>query len=51
MTLKALVNVVENNKNFAVECCGMSLSKFEEGGENYSDNFWKVEIITAIIFR
>jgi hypothetical protein len=28
----------------------MSLSKFEEGGENYSDNFWKVEMITAIIF-
>jgi hypothetical protein len=46
MTLKALVNVIENN-------CGpkMSLSKFEEGGENYSDNFLKVEMITAIIFR
>jgi hypothetical protein len=27
----------------------MSLSKFEEGGENYSDNFRKVEMITAII--
>jgi hypothetical protein len=28
----------------------MSLSKFEEGGENYSDNFRKVEMIAAIIF-
>jgi hypothetical protein len=27
----------------------MSLSKFEEGGENYSDNFRKVEMITARI--
>jgi hypothetical protein len=27
----------------------MSLSKFEEGGENYSDNFRKVEMITAKI--
>jgi hypothetical protein len=29
----------------------MNLSKFEEGGENYSDNFRKVEMIAAIIFR
>jgi hypothetical protein len=29
----------------------MSLAKFEEGGENYSDNSRKEEIITAIIFR
>jgi hypothetical protein len=36
MTLKALVNVVENNKNFTVDQKS-SLSKFEEGGENYSD--------------
>jgi hypothetical protein len=27
----------------------MNLSKFEEGGENYSDNFRKVAMITAII--
>jgi hypothetical protein len=35
MTLKALVNLVENNKIFTVD--QMSLVKFE-GGENYSDN-------------
>jgi hypothetical protein len=29
----------------------MSLSKFEEEGENYSDNFRKVEMITAKIVR
>jgi hypothetical protein len=32
----------------------MSFSKFEEGEENYSDNFWKVEInsmLLLIIFR
>jgi hypothetical protein len=48
MTLKALVNVVEKKK---ILWSKMSLLKFEEGGENYSDNFRKVEMITAIIFR
>jgi hypothetical protein len=48
MTLKALVNVVETKFYWGSK---MSFSKFEEGGENYSDNFRKVEMITAIIFR
>jgi hypothetical protein len=50
MTLKALVNVVENKKKIYYGS-KMSLSQFEEGGENYSDNFRKVEMITARIFR
>jgi hypothetical protein len=46
-----LPEIFTSNIPTLINYCGskMSLSKFEEGGENYSDNFRKVELITAII--